>query len=193
VAAALTDKPTKPTHIESMALRPFRRALHKPTVVFAIEGLGMGWGLIDYRYRDLSIRLDAEKGYAIAFASLSEDFSPSWYFHDVLQVATGNDPGSLSTQELSERVIRDYDSILETLSSEQGRSGLAAIQSPHFAEWAAESAAWRDPAKQAAIKAQIEEARRVERKLWRPKYRDWAIIAALLAALFGLWAYSCFV
>jgi hypothetical protein len=185
----LPDKPKKPSHIETMALRPFRRERRKPVVLFAVEGLGMGWGLIDYRYRELCFRLDAEKGYAVGFVSHSVDFSQSWYLHDVAQVVTGDPPGYLSAQELSALILRRYDAIWAAISSESGRARIAAIQSPHFQAWATESAGWRDPAEQSAITVQIEDARRSQRIVWKPKYGDWALIALLGPAVLGLLAY----
>ena len=52
--AELGKKRRRPTNAERWVRRAFRKVREKPVVAFAIEGLGMGWGLIDFRYRELS-------------------------------------------------------------------------------------------------------------------------------------------
>jgi hypothetical protein len=190
--ASTAEGRRKPTQIETMVLRAFGRAREKPVILFAIEGLGMGWGLIDFRYRDLRVRLDAEKGCAVAFLALSDEFTPCWYLHDALKVATGIDQGYLGEQELCARLARNYEPVMRAVASKPGQAKLAAMQSPQFAEWAAESAKWRSPAEQARFATMIAETRQRERAYWRPKHRDWALIAILLTAVIGLSVYSKF-
>ena len=196
LAAAPGEKRRRPTNIELRVRRAFKKVGEKPVVSFTIEGLGMGWGRIDFRYRDLSVRMDAEKGYAIGFVALTDGFSPCWYLHDVLELVTGINQGYLSAQALCERLIGHYDAVVAAVTSDTGRDALARMQNPRFNEWATESATWRDPAEQARIAAQIERARGFDRQLWRswgPKLRDGALILLLLAGIVGVLIYSTFV
>jgi hypothetical protein len=178
----LADGSKQQTWIEQKSLRPFKDEPEKPQVLFALEGLGMGWGLIDYRYRDLFVRLDAEKGCAVGDISLNAGFSPSWSFHDAAEIATGAPAGYLDTPDIGV-LLRDHrDAIFETISSSEGQTSIAAIRESHYDEQAADRAALRLPDGLARLRVQIEE----QRQLDRTRYRDWTLIAVLVVAVISL-------
>jgi len=127
------------------------------------------------------VRLDAEKGYAVGFVAWSGEFDPCWYLHDVLEVSTVKPPGSLSPEQMTRSLVTYYDDIVKTLSSDLGLAHIEAMQSPYFDEWAAESAALRDPANQASLAGRIKEAGKFNRQLWGPIYRRWALTTSLAA------------
>jgi hypothetical protein len=155
----------------------------------------MGWGVIDFRYRELYVRLDADRGYATAFLALTSEFSPSWHAHDVLRVVRGGpDPEYMSTERLCEELFHHYNDVVSTLSSERGRDRLAALQSPHFDKWAADSAKEREPARRVELVTLMDEQRRQDAGwLVRVIFRDWWLArAALVGAAVVLWVYVNF-
>jgi len=186
---------TRAPYIEREVLRAFRRASEQPVVLYAAEGLGNGWGLIDFRYRKLYVRLDAEKGCAIAFLALSGEFSPSWYAHDALEIARGGDPAYMSTARLCDQLLQHYDEVLATISTEGGQQRIAAIQSPSFKLWAEESAGWRSPVRQAELATMIADAKRrdaEEMRRWARRAPIWLLKAAIIAGDLALSIYVGF-
>jgi hypothetical protein len=188
----MAEKPTKVTDIERAIMRPFRRNRDKPVILFALEGFGPGWGIIDFKYRDLFIRADAEKGYAVAFIALSDSFSPTWYFHHVLTAVTGFRSTYMSARELSSNLLRHYEAILQTISTEAGRERVASLQDFDVDKSATESAKLRDSAEQASLAVGIKDAQRFERELWGPTYRAFAIRAGLVVCT-GFLIFVCLV